>query len=178
VLKNVQNLEGEALVLLADAILRPIEEPSVMPRLARALPPQNLVPGSEVLFRSRRSLELAWRFEQSDLLDLGDPAGGTIAAEGVYAQYIFDRADANLFVIEYKDPARAAAVEKAVVELMRKGAEVYRHTEQFHEVKRPDGGTALARRRGALLVVVPSTNAAAAVKAIVNEMLLRLDPEK
>ncbi len=175
IVKNAQNLEGDALALLADTLLAPIEEPSVKPLLARALPEEGLVAGSEVVFRSRRTLALAWRMDDIDMFELGEPGGGVPVAEGVYAQYMFDRVDASLFVARYGDAALAAAVEKAIVERMRKGAEIYRNTEQFHEVKRPDGGTTLARRRGALLIVVPSTRAPTAAKRVVGELLTGLE---
>jgi hypothetical protein len=175
--KGLQNLEGEQLVGLADLILQPIEDASVMPPLVRALPERNLVAGSQLLFRYRSTLDLVWRFEDRDPLRLGTPADGPPVAEGVYALYMFDRWDVNLMVVAYKDAARAAEVEKDLVARVRKGTESYRFTGRFHEAKRPDETTALITRRGGLLMFVPSTKTSAAAKGVVNEMLLGLAPE-
>ncbi len=178
IVKNVTGMESEDLIRAAGAVLAPLTEPSSMPRLVQALPRRNMMAGSELAFVYRRTIEMVWRTDGEDALKLGDYGSDAPAAEGAWAQYMFDRCDGSLCVIVYKDRERASAVEKEFVERMRKGSELYRRTERFHEMRRKDDTTALACRRGACLVLVPPTRVPVAMKAVAGELMLALPGDR
>jgi hypothetical protein len=167
-------VDKEPLVALARSILEKIAELSRKPTLVRALPLENLLPGSELCFRSRPTLNLVWKFREPDLLGLDQGAENEPAARGIYAQYMFNQ-EANLFVLWYRDPALAArAAERFVGEEYGRGAKTYRHQDALAEAELADGSWAIAFQKNRIALLVPPTHAREEMRTVIRRYVVNL----
>jgi hypothetical protein len=169
----------EHLIGLARTLCDQIIEESRKPKLVRALPVDNLVPGSEVYFKFNPTLRLVWQFRDPDFLKLGDAVDGAPVAEGVYAQYLFAVNDANIFILRYRDPELAARVaDRFILELYRPGSRTYRDRGSLKEAEQPNGAWAIACRRGPFAILIPPTKADAEIKQTMRYFFANIeDPD-
>ena len=143
------------------------------PKLVRALPVDSLLPGSDLVFRCSENLELVWEFpKQRNVLRLDEGTPEDPIAKGVYAQYLFNTNEANLFVLFYRDSATASKVATAFMDgIYRPDATTYRDTGTVKEAQQEDGKWAIAFREGQLVVLVPPTDGQAEAKQTIREYL-------
>jgi hypothetical protein len=160
------------LVALAARLADQIAERSTPPRLVRALPQGDLVPGSDLYFRFDPALRLVWDFREPDMLRLGADVTSAPAAVGVYAQYLYAVNDANIFIILYRDPEVAAAVAETFLgKLYRPTAVTYRDRGALKEAELAGGTWAYSFRKGPLVVLIPPTRAVEEIKDTMYEYI-------
>ncbi len=163
------------LIPLARSVIDTVKELSRKPALVRALPVDNLLPGTELYFRTAETLDLVWQFRHApDLLRLEAGADGQPAASGVYAQYMFTT-EANVFPLFYRDPDVAEqVVNRFVEEIYRPKARTFQDFRSLKELEVGADTWALAYHNARLIVLVPPTKAHAEVKHLIRQFVANL----
>jgi len=151
---------------LAELVLRYIDEPSRPPRLVRALPPEGLWRGSIFVFRTPETIKLSLSFHAPEFVGLGKDEKGRYAVEGIYARYMFSTHDATIFVLAYRDPARAKKTAEIFMrERYRPEAKAFRDKGWVTEAELSTGARALTFLKGPLVILVPPTHASKQITA-------------